>query len=125
MTVPPMILEFLRRWWPVLAGGLFVVLLLSLTYCKGESAGRNKEIVKQQETTIKIERDAGTADAAAADKRVQDTITITEQKKELDDAIETGEDPATLRARRGCLIMRQQRRDTSKIAACRRFEVSS
>jgi len=104
---------------------LLVGLVLLLAYCQGRDDGKTGEVAKQQKATIQLEQDASKADAAAADQRVKDAVTITEQKKELDDAIEAGEDPATLRVRRGCLIMRQQGRDTSAIAACSRFQAGN
>lgn len=109
-----------NRYW----AGAAVVLLacLGLSYCVGRGNGRSGEVTRQLERTIELEQDASKADAAAAEARLSDHLTISEQKKELDDAIARNEDADTLRARRGCLILRQQGRDTTALASCRRFE---
>lgn len=97
-------------------------LVLTLAYCQGRTAGRQSEIVGQQERTIEAERTVGAANDTAADQRVADAITLEQQQQELEDARNCNEDPDTVRKRRACVVMRQQGRDTSAFPACRRFE---
>lgn len=112
----------------LIAGGaalLLLILVLSLTYCAGRKDGKTGEVVEQQERTIELQQDAAGAASTAADERLEDTVTIAEQKKELDDAIKAAEDPATLRIRRGCLVMRQQHPGAPAAPACRRYEAGN
>lgn len=119
---------FAKHTTKLIAGGgalLLLILILSLTYCAGRKDGKNGELVGQQERTIELQQDAAGAASTAADARVTDTVTIAEQKKELDDAIKAAEDPATLRIRRGCIIMRQQHPTAAAAPACRRYEAGN
>lgn len=112
----------LRKVLPYAAIAAVIALVLTLAYCVGSRAGRDGEVVKQQAGTIAVKTEAAKADAAAADARVKDVVTITEQKKELDDAIKTGESADDLRLRRGCIILRQQSGHPTGNPACSRFE---
>lgn len=98
---------------------LLVGALLLLTYCTGRSDGKTGEVVKQQEREIETQRDLGRANENAAASRVEDATKAAQQKEELNHAIADTKDPDRARALRGCLILRQQRRDTSHISACR------
>jgi hypothetical protein len=58
----------------------------------------------------------------AAEERAADTDTLRTQDRELSDARNhEGDDADTRRVRRLCVVMRQQGRDTSGLAACQRF----
>lgn len=122
MLPPLAAADFLKKYGIYIAIAAAAIAVLSLAYCQGKSAGRSSEVVKQQERTIEVERTVGAANETAAEARVSDTITLSQQEKELEDAEATGEDPDTLRIRRACLVMRQQGRDTTAYPACRRFE---
>jgi len=111
---------FLKKWWIVLAAAALFGTLLSLAYCKGQSAGKSKEVVAQQKREIQTQRDLGKANENAADQRVKDAVKTEQQKRELNDALEATQDPDRQRALRGCIILRQQGRDTSHIPACGR-----
>lgn len=115
----PAIAIFLKRWWPALAGALVLVSILSLAYCKGQSAGRSGEVVKQQKREIETQQDLGRANDKAGAQRLDDAMKSTKQEKELTDALQATSDPDRQRALRGCIILRQQGRDTSNIPACR------
>lgn len=97
-------------------------LLLTLAYCQGKSHGKSEVEQKHLEAEIKILEEIGKANEHASATRAEDAIKIADQEKELQDAIESGADPSTIRARRGCIVLRQQGRDTSSIAICRGFE---
>lgn len=58
------------------------------------------------------------ANANIADIRVEDAVRAEQQQREIEDAVKNSTGPDDLRALRGCVILRQQGRDTSKIAAC-------
>lgn len=114
---------FVTQVGPFLGGALVLLLVLTLAYCAGRSAGKGSEVADQQERTIKLQEDEARAAATAAADRLTDQLELDQQKDDLDAAIQDHENPDVLRARRGCLVMRQQGRDTAGIAACRRFEV--
>jgi len=114
----PEILLFLRRWWPALAGGALVVVILTLTYCSGKSAGSSGEVIKQQSREIQTQQDLGRANDNAGDQRLKDAARAAQQKKELDDALRDTQSPDGQRILRGCFILRQQGRDTSHLPAC-------
>lgn len=103
-------------------GGIaaLVALVLLLAYCTGRGDGKRVEVVKQQERTIEVLEDVGEANEAAAGTRVADTKRIALNEKELADALKAETDPDTRRVLRGCIIMRQQGRDTTGIPACGR-----
>lgn len=109
---------FLKKWWPALAAAALFGTLLTLAYCKGHSAGKSGEVVKQQQREIETQKDVGKADTHAADSRVKDAVKSAQQQQELNDALKATHDPDRQRALRGCVILRQQGRDTSHIPAC-------
>lgn len=98
---------------------MFVAALLLLSYCSGRSDGKTGEVVKQQGREIKVQQDLGHANENAAGSRVHDAVKAEQQKKELNDAIKDINGPDRARALRGCIILRQQGRDTVNIPACR------
>lgn len=104
--------------WFALGVALLAVLVLSVAYCKGESAGRTGEVVKAQGREIKAQGEEAAANAKAGEARVQDAVRTEQQKKELADALKATTDPDRRRAMRGCVILRQQGRDTSVLPGC-------
>ncbi len=104
----PAIALFLKRWWPALAGALVLVAILSLAYCKGQSAGRSGEVIKQQKREIEVQQDLGRANDKAGAQRLDDAMKSTKQEKELTDALNATSDPDRQRILRGCVILRQQ-----------------
>lgn len=116
----------ITRFGPVAAkiiffGGIvaLVALALTVTYCSGRSAGKTGEVVKQQAREIKVQAQVGDANTNASAARVDDAVNLQTQAQELKDATSNATSPADARVRRGCVILRQQGRDTSGIAACR------
>jgi len=93
--------------------------VLALAYCQGKSAGSADEIIDQQEREIETQRDVNEANEVSAESRVADTVISAQQEKELSDAIKATDDPDDRRVLRGCIILRQQGRDTSDLPACR------
>jgi len=110
---------FITKYWPALAGAALVLALLTLAFCQGKQAGKSGEIVKQQGREIETQQDLGRANSNAAEARVNDAVKAAQQRKELDDAITATDDPDRQRALRGCVILRQQGRDTTNIPGCR------
>lgn len=104
----------------VFFGGIVVAaLLIGLTiYMLGRSDGKTGERVKRQEAQIELQADIQRADQKAADTRVSDAVRLEQQRKELDDAFTAIGSPDARRARRGCIILRQQGRDTTGIPGC-------
>lgn len=97
---------------------IMLVVILTLAYCSGRQDGKTGEVVKQQEREIEVQRDVGDANTKSADQRVEDAVKAEKQQKELADALKATTDPDRQRALRGCVILRQQGRDTSRIPAC-------
>lgn len=125
MMIPPSVAGFFSKYGIYVGVAIAASLILMLAYCQGKGAGEQEEINDQLEREVEFQGEINDANEGAASVRVEDRLTIEQQRRELQDAIEQGEDPDTVRARRGCIILRQQGRDTSSIAACRRFEGGS
>ena len=115
----PAVVLFLKRWWPAIAGAAVLLAVLTLTYCQGRSAGKSGEVIQQQKREIETQQDLGRANEKAGDQRMKDAERSTAQQKELTDALAATNDPDRQRALRGCIILRQQGRDTSHLPACR------
>jgi hypothetical protein len=115
----PPLPPFLAKYGIYLAIAGIVVAVLGLAYCKGQSAGKSGEVVKEQKRTIQVQQKVGVANENAAGTRVADATKAVQQERELSDALHATNDPSRQRVLRGCLIMRQQGRDTATIPACR------
>ena len=111
-------IALLRKYGPFAAIALAMIVILSLTYCEGRKSGKSGEVIEQQQRELDTQEKLGEANTSAADRRVQDSVEAVKQEKELNDAIKATSDPDRQRALRGCVIMRQQGRDTSGIASC-------
>lgn len=112
---------FLQKYGIYLGIALLVAVVLGLTYCQGQKAGKSGEVVKEQKRTIQTQIEVGNANENAAAARVDDATKAAEQKRELQDALKSETNPDRQRALRGCIILRQQGRDTENIPACRGF----
>lgn len=110
---------WLLRIWPYLALAAGVVAVLTVAYCSGRNAGKTGEVNKSLTREIETQHDLGAAAANASDARTTDAVKAAQQQQELSDALNATQDPNRQRALRGCAIMRQQGRDTSRIPACR------
>ena len=109
---------FFSKWGLHVAIGVLLVTMLTVSYCKGQQAGKSGEVVKQQAEEIKVQASVGAANDTAADRRVTDSVRLTREEQELRDATRNATSDADRRRRRGCVIMRQQGQDTSRIPAC-------
>lgn len=94
---------------------LLVVVILALAYC----AGGRGQVTKYQQATIKQQKEVKVADDHASATRVADAVRVETAQKDLTDALAHATTPDDLRVVRGCLILRQQGRDTAAIPACR------
>jgi hypothetical protein len=110
---------FLAKYGIYIGLALVVAAVLVLTYCEGHKAGKSGEVVQEQKRTIQTQQEVGSANENAAAARVSDATTAAQQERELKDALDATNDPSRQRVLRGCLIMRQQGRDTKNIPACR------
>lgn len=113
------------RFGPKLAGLIFygglvliAVAIVGVVYFTGRHDGKSGEVVKEQGRTIEVLNQVGAANENASAARVEDASRQAQQKQELNDAIKTATSPDDLRRRRGCAIMRQQGRDTSRLPEC-------
>ena len=118
--IPPQLAGFAAKHAMKFALVAVVLAFLLLAYCSGRKDGKTGEVVEAQEREIEVQEQVGDANTNAADQRVADTVKAAQQEKELNDAITATESPDRARALRGCVIMRQQGRDTSRIPACKR-----
>jgi hypothetical protein len=116
--MPPMP-PFLAKYGIYIGLALVVALILGLTYCQGQKAGKSGEVVKEQGRTIQTQKEVGAANENAAGARVADATKAVQQERELKDALAASNDPNRQRVLRGCLIMRQQGRTHKNLpAAC-------
>lgn len=99
-----------------IAGILALVLLLA--YCTGRGDGKSGEVIGQQKREIQTQQDLGKANENASEQRLKDAAEAATQEKELDDALKATQDPDRQRALRGCVVLREQGRDTSHIPGC-------
>ncbi len=110
---------FFSSKWPYLAAGVVIIgVLLLLAYCTGRTDGKSGEVIKQQDRQIKVQEEVGGANEKAAGARVDDATRLQRQQQEIEDAVRNSTGPDDVRAQRGCVILRQQGRDTSRIPAC-------
>lgn len=102
-------------------GGIAVLIALGvlLAYCSGRSDGKTGEVVKQQGRTIDTLQDLGNANGDAANQRIDDMLNASAQAEELKNATQADDSADRQRIRRGCVILRQQGRNTADIPACR------
>lgn len=114
----PPIPPFLAKYGIYLGLALLVAGILGLAYCEGHKSGKSGEVVQEQKRTIQVQQDVGAANENAASARVADATKAAQQEKELTDAINSSNDPNKQRVLRGCLILRQQHRDTKNIPEC-------
>lgn len=110
---------FLSSKWPWLAAGVVILgALLLLSYCTGRSDGKKDEVIGQQQREIETQDKVSGANDKAADERLKDYQYGAAQQREIEDAVRNAKGPDDVRAQRGCVILRQQGRDTSRIPAC-------
>jgi hypothetical protein len=109
---------FLTKYGLYIGIVALVVLVLGLTYCEGRKTGKSGEVVHEQQRTIQTQQEVGNANENASTARVADATKVVQQERELRDALHATNDPSRQRVLRGCLIMRQQGRDTKNIPAC-------
>lgn len=116
----------IKRFGPLGAKLIFfggIALLLAAfclwLYLQGRTDGRTGEVVKQQEREIQVKEDLGNASTNSAAARVDDAVEAERQRGELNNALQSTADPDAQRRARGCRVLAQQGRDTSRIAACR------
>lgn len=108
-----------KRYWLVIAAVVLIIALIVFSYTEGKDAGASGEVTKQQERELDVQGQVKDADTKAGDTRVTDAVRAEQQQKELEDAFKASDDPERRRVLRGCVIMRQQGRDTSRLPECR------
>lgn len=106
------------KWTWLVAGVVIMALLLTLSYCTGKEDGSKDEVIKQQDREIEVQGQVSGANDTASDQRLRDYQYGAEQQREIEDAVRNAKGPDDVRAQRGCVILRQQGRDTSRIPAC-------
>lgn len=110
------------KWASRIVCAVLSVLVIGLTclvaYCTGHHDGKQGEVVGEQARTIQTQQQQAAAHDRAADQRVRDAVRSAQQQQELDNAISNSSGDLA-RQHRGCVILRQQGRDTSDLAACR------
>lgn len=112
---------FNSKWALPLATVVIASLLLLTTYCAGRSDGKREEVSNQLERKIEGQKKVGAANENASASRLNDITKLQRQQQEIEDAVRDAKGPDDVRAQRGCVILRQQGRDTSSIPACSGF----
>jgi len=118
-SIPFAVRMFLTNWWPVLLAGVVIIAGITTVYLRGASAGKSGEVVKQVQREAETQAQVNEANENASAARVEASIALEKQAQELKDAEATTDSLDALRIKRGCVILRQQGRDTTKIPACR------
>lgn len=110
---------FLGKWWPALLAGVVIIAGITVIYMRGVSAGKTGEQVKavQRENEVQVKINDANENASAA--RVEAATKLEQQQRELEDVQSEAGSVDALRVKRGCVVLRQQGRDVSKIPACR------
>lgn len=103
-------------------GGIILIIgvALLITYFQGRSDGKMGAENARLKREVEVQKNIGNANTNAAGTRAEDAARAAQQEKELNDALHVTQDPDRQRALRGCIILQQQGRDTSRIPACRR-----
>lgn len=110
---------FLAKWWPALLAGVVIIGAIVVIYTRGVSAGKSGEQVKAAQREVTVQKEITEANENASAARIDASRELEEQARELQDAQEDAGSLDTIRIKRGCVILRQQGRDTSRIPACR------
>ena len=110
---------FLGKWWPVILAGVVITAAITIIYLRGYSAGKTGEIVKAVQRENEVQIKINDANENAAQARVEAATALQNQSQELQDVQSEAGSVDALRIKRGCVILRQQGRDISKIPACR------
>lgn len=118
-SIPFGVRMWLTKWWPALLAGVVIIAAIVTIYLRGVSAGKSGEQVKAAEREAEVQVQVNDANQNAADARVEGEVKLEQQKRELEDAQRDAKNLDDLRRKRGCVILRQQGRDTSSIPACR------
>lgn len=118
--MPPQLAAFFSKYGVYIGIAVVGMLILTLAFCQGKQSGKQGEVINQQERELDFKAAEGDAKTAASDKRVTDEVRVAMELKELTDALETETDPYARRVLRGCIVMRQQGRDTGVIPGCSR-----
>jgi len=112
-------IPFLKRWWPAILAGVVIAAGVTIIYFRGFDAGKTGEVVKavQREAEVQVRINDANENASAA--RVEAATALQGQAQELQDAEKETDSLDAVRVKRGCVVLRQQGRDVSKIPACR------
>lgn len=103
-------LPFIKDWWKAAAGFIIGALMTApLSYCEGKDAAFAEYKADRAEANVEALVQDAEANAAASDARVADAIAITEQRKDLVDAIAEVPDsvPDAVRVQLGCQRLRR------------------
>lgn len=110
---------WLTKWWPALLAGVVILVAIGVIYSRGFSAGKTGEVIKQVQREAEVQTKINEVNENASAARVDAERELAEQARELKDAEQDAASLDDLRRKRGCVILRQQGRDTSRIPACR------
>lgn len=110
---------FLTKWWPALLAGVVIIAAIVIIYTRGVSAGKTGEVVKQVQREAEVQTKINEVNENASAARVDAERQLADQARELKDAEQDAASLDAVRIKRGCVILRQQGRDTSRIPACR------
>lgn len=118
-AIPFAVRQFLAKWWPALLAGVVIIVAVTVIYFRGYSAGKTTEVVKQVQRENEVQIKINDANENASAARVEAATKLEQQQRELEDVQAEAGSVDALRVKRGCVVLRQQGRDVSKIPACR------
>jgi len=118
-SIPFGVRMFLTKWWPALLAGVVIIGILAYVYFEGKSAGKTGEVAKQVQRENEVQVKINDANENASAARVEAATKLEQQQRELEDVQSEAGSVDAVRIKRGCVILRQQGRDISKVPACR------
>lgn len=120
ITLPSVPLWLIPKPRDAVVALMVASLCLPLGYCKGESAGKAREIAAAAVATVEVMRTDGSAKEVATVERVNDLADVAATKEALTDAVASLPDstPSVRRVALGCERLRRQDIDTTNLPAC-------
>lgn len=110
---------WLTKWWPAVLACVVILIAVAVIYSRGVNAGKSGEVVKQVQREAEVQVEINKANETASAVRVDAERELEKQSRDLKDAEQDAASLDAIRRKRGCVILRQQGRDTSRIPACR------
>jgi len=109
-------------WWRAALGFLVAApLFFLLGQCDGRKSERAVQAAARAEANVQAMKTNAAATGKAADERVADAVTVSDNERALTDAIQDTPDsaPDNVRVALGCKRLREAGKDPAAFPACR------